>query len=213
MERWLLPPVIFLVSLFSSCSKPGLPAKTAVVEGAQDIRSIDFRNFDYPKIPGEIDTEIHLRNGIHKNLFRHLDPEAEEDLLSNGEAWLEQVTYNYGDDGKPIAIVVLSVNAGGTMNQSEILLYEWKEGQPQLNWSFETGDRADGGLRTLYFESGHHNLVVELYEEGADDPLCCASHFKRDFYNWKNGQFMKLGSEDWIPLSKESRRLIAHSTR
>ena len=61
------------------------------------------------------------------------------------------------------------------MTQSEIYLYEWKEGKPALTWSLETGDRADGGLRSVYFESGRHNLVMELYQEGANDPLCCAA--------------------------------------
>ena len=212
MKRWLLPSAIILLSFLCSCSKEKVPVQPPRVLTDQDIRSVDFRNFEYPKISGEIDTAIHLRNGIHKNLYRHLDPEAEEDSPSNGGAWLEQVIYNYGDDGKPIAIVVLNVDSGGTMNQSEIFLYEWTAEKPRLAWSFETGDRADGGLRTLYFESGHHNLVVELYQESAADPLCCASYFKRNFYNWRNRQFVKLGSEEWITVPKEPRGLNAQLT-
>jgi hypothetical protein len=209
MKRLVLLPVVAWLSFLAGCSKKEAPKATAVVSGDADIRSVDFRNFDYPKISGEIDTEIHLRNGIHKNLFRDLDPQSEEDSPSNGAAYLEQVIYNYDDDGKPIAIVVLDVDSGGTMSQSEIFLYGWEEKKPRLIWSFETGDRADGGLRTVYFESGGHNLVMELCQEGANDPLCCARYFARHFYNWRGGMFVKLGSDQWIPLPKQPPRLTS----
>jgi hypothetical protein len=209
MQRLLL--LLFLGSLArsSGCTKKEVPKQTAILPGYGDIRSIDFRNFDYPKIPGEMDHEIHLRNGIQRDLFRDRDPNAEAESPFNGQASLEQVLYNYNDEGQPIAFVILGVSSGGSMMVSEVFLYNLVDHTPKLLWSFESGDRADGGLRAIYFERGSGNLILELYEEGANDPLCCATHFARHFYNWKDDHLVELGKEEWIPLPKQPGRTLA----
>ena len=188
----------------SSKSKNNVAKPVATASAYADIRSIDFRNFDYPKIPGWMDTEIHLRNGVHKNLFP--DEIDGTESFPGGEADLDQVIYGYNEHGQPIAFVVVAVNSGGTMWVSEIFLYGLVDHKPELLWSFESGDRADGGLRTLYFQSGSGNWVLELYDEGAKDPLCCGSHFDRRFYNWRGGKLVELGRQAWIPVPKQPNR-------
>jgi hypothetical protein len=205
--------LLLVLACLCACSKsevaqPGVSSKKEAAKPAAsasaytDVRSIDFRNFDYPKIPGEMETEIHLRNGVHKNLFPD-EIDGTESFLG-GEADLDQVIYGYNEDGQPIAFVVVTVNGGGTMWVSEIFLYGLVDDKPELLWSFESGDRADGGLRTLYFQSG--NWVLELYDEGAKDPLCCASHFDRRFYNWRGGKLVEIGRQEWIPVPKQPNR-------
>lgn len=209
----MLSPSAWLVG----CSKPEARRPTEAsrqpesLPAAADIRSVGFRNFDYPKIRGETDTEIYLRNGIDRNPFRDLNRNAEPGSPANGEAWLGQLLYGYDDAVQPIAVVVVHVNGGGTMTVSEIFLYKLAAGAPKLLWSFETGDRADGGLRTIYFERG--NLVLELYQEGSEDPACCASHFARHFYGWKNGQLLESGDQEWIPLPRQRRYANAGPSR
>ena len=97
------------------------------------------------------------------------------------------------------------------MITSEIFLYKIVEQQPRLLWSFESGDRADGGFRDIYFERGHY--VLEFYQEDANDPLCCASYFERRAYGWKDDKFVELGSEEWIPLPKKPRPIVTHANR
>jgi hypothetical protein len=207
--------LLLVLACLCACSKreaaqPGAsPNKEAAKTTASapeytDIRSVDFRNFDYPKIPGEMETEIHLRNGVHKNLFREEGEEA--DSHWNGEAELDQVIYHFDEHAQPIAFVVVTVYSGGQMYVSEIFLYSMVDHKPELLWSFKSGDRADGGLRTLYFQSGRGYWVLELYQESAGDPLCCASHFSRRFYDLRGGKLVELGRQEWIPVPKQPSR-------
>jgi hypothetical protein len=212
MRRVLLFLFLLTSAWLIGCTKKEVPKQSASLSHYADIRAVDFRNFDYPRIPGERDVEIHLRNGIHPNLFRDGDPDAEVDSPRNGEASLSQVLYGYDNEVEPIALVVVDVNAGGTMTLSELFLYKLVDGAPKLLWSFESGDRADGGLRTVYFEKG--SLVLETYNEAAEDPLCCASYFTRHFYAWKNSdQLVELGKEEWIPLPKQPHRVTTSANR
>lgn len=211
MRRLWLPFLLGSLTLFNGCSKKPAANTPPGAKGYSDIRSVDFRNFDYPQIPGWMKTEIQLRDGFERNLFRDRDGKAESDSPSNGQASLGQVLYGYGPGSQPIALVVVDVDSGGTMTVSEIFLYKLQDSAPRLKWSFETGDRADGGLRSIYFESGSGDLVVELYQEDSDDPLCCASRFSRHFYNWRNDQLLEIRKEDWIPLPKQPGRIAARS--
>jgi hypothetical protein len=185
-------------------SKNNVAKPVATASAYADIRSIDFRNFDYPKIPGEMETEIHLRNGVHKNLFPEDGQEA--DSPWNGEAELDQVIYHIDEQAQPIAFVIVTVFSGGQMYVSEIFLYGMVDHKPELLWSFESGDRADGGLRTLYFQSGSGYWVLELYQESAGDGLCCASHFSRRFYDLRGGKLVEVGRQEWIPVPKQPNR-------
>jgi hypothetical protein len=200
---------VFLLSIISlellGCStKKEAPKQLSSISSKPKMRSVDFRNFDYPAIPGEMDVAIQLRNGEHKMIWDEKEGGA-PDLPKNAGATLDQVLYNYDERGQPMAVVVVGIWTGGSMYVSEIFLYRLVEQAPQLVWSFETGDRADGGLRAIYFESGRDNMVLELYQQGSNDPLCCASHYSRHLYNWKNNEFVEFSREDWLPVPKASR--------
>jgi hypothetical protein len=210
MSRWILLLLVLLIGFLKGCSKKEAPRPAPNSSDEAQIRAIDFRNFDYPKIPGTTEKQISLRNGIHPNLFRDEVEDAEADSVEHGRASLDQVLYGYDDQGKPMAFVVLEVWSGGTWVSSEIFLYTMVDRQPRLQWSFESGDRADGGLRNIYTERGYS--VLEFYQE-LNGPLCCASHFERHFYGWKEGKFVKLGKEEEIPLPKMPRSIVAHTTR
>jgi hypothetical protein len=161
-----------------------------------DIHSIDFRNFDYPEIPGETNTHIRLVNG-HRDIAFGKDGPIDEP--HNVEAGLESVHYGYwGTDENEVAAVVLWVSGGGTGVWQEIFIYSNTNNKPSLLWSFEGGDRASGGVRAVYFERS--NLVVEVYEEWQGDPLCCASHYTRRFFERSGKKTLELTPQRGLPV-------------
>src|SRR5260370_23716551 len=73
---------------------------------------------------------------------------------------------------------------------------------PKLLWDFDTGDRADGGLRQVYADNGQ--LVIELFgKDGViggqlykgEEGLCCPSSFTRTRYKWTSKHFQEIGTE------------------
>ncbi len=101
---------------------------------------------------------------------------------------------NYGDtttDGQEEAIINLSIQTGGSATPNAIYVYTIKNEKPELLWSFDTGDRAEGGLKKVYAENG--NLIVELFgddkfengeweydiPEGKFKGLCCPKVFTK----------------------------------
>src|SRR5207249_5569175 len=63
----------------------------------------------------------------------------------------------YGDvtgDGADEAMVVLTVNIRGTAIPYYVYVYTINGNKPKLLWSFDTGDRAQGGLRRVFAEAG-----------------------------------------------------------
>ena len=65
----------------------------------------------------------------------------------------------YGDltgDGIEDAAIALGIPSQGSTITYYIYVYTMIQGssEPKLIWDFETGDRADGGLRNIYGENG-----------------------------------------------------------
>ena len=79
---------------------------------------------------------------------------------------------SYGDltrDGIEEAIVSLVVIVqGGTARPHIHYIYTIDKTKPKLLRMFDTGDRADGGLRQIYAEKG--GLVVERYNSASGAP-------------------------------------------
>lgn len=158
---------------------------------ASAIREIDFANFEYPLTK---DVRISLRNGKHEG-----NPQSEEYPVVL--AYLA-----YGDtthDGSEEAIVVLSENVPGSAIPYHVFIYSIVKGSPELLWSFETGDRADGGLRQVYPENG--DLVIELYGKGTsiggnlyntEEAACCPQFFSRTRYQWRDDRFIPQGATE-----------------
>lgn len=108
-------------------------------------------------------------------------------------------------DGEDEAVVILKIETGGSAIPQIVHVFSWKDGGPALIWPFRTGDRADGGLKSIFAERG--NLVVELYGQdrfllgetetgriGDDlEQLCCPTHFTRTIYKWNGKDFLLQG--------------------
>lgn len=162
-----------------------------------EIGNYDFRNHTYPLPRGwqhPDSKEITLRDG-------HL--RTTEDKIG-----MEYVTTKFFDvtgDGEDEAAVILRIGTGGSAIPQLVYIYRWKKPEPELVWYFRTGDRADGGLKTLYADQG--DLVVELFGQdryifdhmetlrivGDEEPLCCPTHFTRTRYRRSGKTFVLKG--------------------
>ena len=152
------------------------------------IRAVDFANFEYPLAKHG---DIKLRDGKHAGNAKSDDYPFSLSHLTYGD-----VTR----DGSEEAIVVLFENVRGSAIPYYVFIYSMVDGSPKLLWSFETGDRADGGLRQVYADAG--NLVIELYGKGtsvggklytSEEGACCPKFFSRTRYQWDRDHFVQDG--------------------
>jgi len=159
--------------------------------GGKDITTIDFRNFTYP-----VTEDLRVRlpppafnvvEGSHSFQGGAKDSQVEINHLST---IYDHVT---GKDSSLSAIIVFSVYYGtsGIMGSGRshcVYIYNLQRGTLKLFWSFDTGDRADGGLRNIYGENS--NLVVETYSSDIGFAgACCAKTFMRSTYEWIGFRF------------------------
>lgn len=145
------------------------------------IRSTDFANIRYPNLPD------------------YSGSEKKRVTLKPGEATPSHLSY--GDvtgDGEEDAIVVLPIENSGSAIPYYVYIFTMEKEHPKIMWGFETGDRADGGLRRVYAENG--KLVIELYGKDRviggelyreDEGLCCPSVFTRAYYKWTGEKFQQ----------------------
>lgn len=176
------------------------------------LGSFDFRNFTYPLPRGwhhPDGDEITLENGRLpprlKDIHEEMSPEEKAAVRAERRIGMSYVTTKYLDvdnDGEDEAAVVLKVETGGNAIPQLVYIFGWKDGKPELQWNFRTGDRADGGLKDIRAENGE--LVVELYGQdrflfgqaetgkitGDEEQLCCPTHFTRSFYKWTGKVFL-----------------------
>ena len=155
-----------------------------------NIRSVDFANFTFPWTAdlGNPKKSFTLRNG-ELPATRN-----ERGFIDEMGVFLQGV--KYGDvtgDGLEEAIVSLSIQTGGSAIPGIIYIYTLRKSRPLLLWFRTTGDRADGGLRDVYAESGR--LVVELNSPVGSRGDCCPTHFTRTRYEWRGGRFRQRHKE------------------
>jgi hypothetical protein len=163
------------------------------------IRNVDFANFTYPSEVADAHGEFKLTNG-------ELLPKKQTPSGRPLDMWLKLVDVAYGDvtgDGSEEAIIDLGWITGGSAIPDLVYIYTLRKGSPKLLWAFETGDRADGGYKRVYAESG--KLVVELqgkdkiigknlYEDdGTKNGACCPTFFTRTRYEWAANRFRRTG--------------------
>lgn len=169
---------------------------------AKSIRSIDFDNFTYPG------STYGQRGGY--------TPE-QTFTLKHGKwgDWRDGLTLKkviYGDvtgDGQEEAILTFDQDTEGSAGVSNVYIYTLEKRRPKVLWAFESGDRADGGLRRISVSQG--KLVVELYGketkiEGSETTLttefgglCCPKSFTRTRYEWINERFRQSGGMEIFP--------------
>ena len=164
----------------------------------EGIRAVDFCNFTflYFDIYAKVTFNLRLKNGT-RTLLRDKSGEILE-RTNNLGADLQDVVYGQIEGLGETAICVIEIDAGGTMVTDVVYIHKIENGKPKLVWHWESGDRSDGGLRRLYIKGG--NLVVETYEELADEPLCCATHFEKHYYHWKHGKIREFRQETELPI-------------
>lgn len=151
----------------------------------QAIRMVDFDNLAYPNFPDY--------TGPDKKLLTLKPGEGGPNFISYGD-----VT----GDGVEEAMVALGVDNSGTAITYYVYIFTLTNGKPKLIWDFETGDRADGGLRNIYADKGQ--LVIELFGKdrvigghlyGGDEGLCCPSSFTKTHYRWTGKSFAEVSKE------------------
>lgn len=190
------------------------PPVTANPSAVSPIRKIDFKNFTYPWYP----TDYTPPHGKRKITLR--DGEMKVDAAKNTDRlWASLANVSYAEltgDGKEEAIVTVTTNFDPNGSVACIFVYTLRSEEPRLLWSHETGDRANGGLRSLRVEG--FDLVVEQYdikfdwakgsyEEGT--ALCCPKRFIRSHYRWDGEHFGKSKSET-LPNEFDNARFLGY---
>ncbi len=175
------PSQVSSKSATASYPKPS-PSPVPAAKDKSAIRSIDFAHLTYPNYP----------DYSHDRKIRV--------TLKSGQG--SPAYLDYGDvtgDGVEEAFAVLGIDIHGTAIPHYVYIYTLQNGQPKLLWDFETGDRADGGLRSIYSDQG--DLVLELYGKGkvlgtnlyADDGSSAQTpypyYFTQTRYTWDGSQF------------------------
>lgn len=155
-------------------------------ESASPIGNVDFRNMTYPLPRGWQDadsSEITLEGGLRR--------------MTKVKIGMSYQTVKFGDvtgDGNDEAFVILRVDTGGSAIPQIVYVVEWQEKKPEIIWYFRTGDRADGGLKRVYADSGY--LMIELFGQdryifnqmetlkisGDEEQLCCPTSFTKNRY-------------------------------
>jgi hypothetical protein len=165
------------------------------------IRKIDFRNFTYPG------TTIRSTSNYYPEMsFTLRDGKYGE---WNYGLTLENVSY--GDvtgDNQVEAIVNFNEDTEGSAGMNLVYIFTMENKKPQILWVWESGDRAEGGLRRICAERGH--LVVETYGNGTglydsvsvdNTGLCCPKHFTRTRYEWFDEDFQRVGKTEVFPFT------------
>ena len=162
-----------------------IPSPTPV----QPIRLVDFNNVAFPHYPEYTDRA--------KKYF----------TLKPGDG--RPAKLNYGDvtgDGVEEALMMLGIESRGSAIPEIVYIFGLENGKLKVLWSFETGDRADGGLRQVYSDGG--NLIVELYGRGkvlgtnlyADDGTRAQQPYPyivtRTRYRWLKNHFQLISNPE-----------------
>lgn len=179
---------------------PQAPGSPSPSSRTSPIRQVDFKNFTYPWYP----TGYPPPHAKRKITLR--DGEMKKDAVKNiDRIWASLANVSYADltgDGSEEAIVTVVTNFDPNGSVACVFLYRLRNGEPRLLWSHETGDRANGGLRSIKVEG--FDLVVEQYEIKSDwskgsyedgTALCCPKRFIRCHYRWNGEKFEKSKSE------------------
>jgi hypothetical protein len=196
---------LLIVALFLMSA----PSVFSQVEGT--IRSVDFANFTYPSAP-------HLPKQWRKPYFKLRNGELTPKRNKAGlpvTVWLKLGWVHYFDvtgDGIDEAIVDLEWITGGSAIPNLIYIYTMRGSRQKLLWTFQTGDRADGGLKDIRAEKGR--LVLELYgknkilgrdlyaDDGTKNGDCCPTMFTRTRYLWRGNRFWRVGSAEVFRLER-----------
>jgi hypothetical protein len=168
--------------------------KPVIAETDAPIGKVDFANFTFPLPRGwqnATEKEVKLENGKYP--------------MSKESVGMMLLQVKYGDltgDSEAEAMVVLGVITGGLTNLNIVYIVKSEANTPRIIWTFETGDKGDGGLKDISAEDSLLNL--ELYgkdryifrqketlkiEDDYDTPVCCPKWFTKSTYKWNGRDF------------------------
>ncbi|MDQ6788646.1 MAG: hypothetical protein M3033_17725 [Acidobacteriota bacterium] len=187
----------------SEISPNQVSSKTPSPRLNSPIRKIDFRNFTYPWTEG-------LSTKDEKN-FTLKDGEIPFERDGQMGVSLEKIEYvDITGDGADEAILIISLQTGGSAVPNVVYVYTIEKEKPKLLWSFYTGDRAEGGLKKVYAENG--NLIVELFSNNKfiesknefefpselelKNGLCCPTNFTQFRFKWNGEKFVVKGKPE-----------------
>jgi hypothetical protein len=172
---------------------------SAPLPGANSIRQVDFKNFEYPLgrpgfpksywhwIPNIPPIKVKLSDGNH--------PFPSESPYQIPALQMISVTYGkLAGDNEDQAAVVLNYSTGGTANWEYLYIYKLEKGAPRLLAWLESGSRAAGGLVEVKIENGL--LVLDFADAKRSLGECCSEGYIRVRYVWKNGQFVESGPRE-----------------
>ncbi len=170
-----------------------------------------FANFTFPARPvfrGVTDDDgrksFTLKNGIFEPKY------DERGYIVRLGTYLKSVDFvDVTGDGRKDAIVVVGNLCDCSGVWFGIYVYRMAGQKPgRLLWSFQTGDRAAGGLRKIFERDG--KLVVETYGAGSGpgrppkqfpDCMTCEREYTRRKYAWVGNHFAQRGKSRVIPVA------------
>ena len=161
-----------------------------------------FANFTYPARPLFQDVTDDKRKSftLTHGIFR---PRMNErGYIERLGAYLKSVEFvDVTGDGRKEAIVAIGNLCDCSGVWFGIYIYKLAGQKPaHLLWAFHTGDRADGGLRRVYGQSGR--LIVELNGRGSgpnsppknyNGAQCCTNDYTQRRYRWNGSRFIQEG--------------------
>ncbi len=171
-----------------------------------NIRGVDFKNFTYPAFCASEDAEnVTVTKG-------ELSREAQEEGYVD-RFYFKVFDVAYGDlnaDRRDEAIVLTVCNTGGTGNFTEGFIYTLRSGSPALLARIPGGDRADGGLRKAFVETGL--LVVESNEPGENGGSCCPQVIVTTKYRLSGDRISQVGEQKRRDIFPTERVTFARGT-
>jgi hypothetical protein len=187
--------------------EPRTQSSTTESLGNSAIEKFDFKNFTYMG-PADYPETFTLNDG--EKSYVPNGSRAPEEGYSLDNVYYSDLT----GDGEKDAVVVISIQTGGSAMPHLIFVYAANGPRPKEIWKFATGDRADGGLKNISFQDG--NLVVELF--GNDkyvngdwkstipktEGLCCPTIFTTTEFHWDGKQFVISEQPKVFPMKNEN---------
>lgn len=154
----------------------------------------DFLNFTFPRYKAQ-------------ESFKLVDGKKEPTRFENGMVknqgynLISQTFSDLNNDGIKEAIVTISMTTGGS--SSPFISYVFKVSKtPELVDFFHFGDRADGGLRDIYFDNGY--LAIEVYEPEKSRGDCCPLTYRKTKYSIEKNRLVEIEKSTGLVNDTES---------
>lgn len=184
-------------------------SQTPSIDSDLPIRKIDFKNFTYPwtkDLSTKDEKTFTLKDG-------------EIPFEREGQMGVSLAKIEYADvtgDDTDEAILVISLQTGGSAVPNLVYIYTAENEIPKLLWSFDTGDRAQGGLKGVYAENG--KLVVETFGSSKFENdewefkfpekiagYCCPTAYTKIHFKWNGKKFAVEGKPELFDYNWKNR--------